>query len=86
MAKGQNLSAHQQKIVRRYYDNIDTIARQALGEIVSDLYLADSPKKLDALWKRAERALDKVADGDPKVRKALESRSVELLAAIVNAL
>lgn len=86
MAKGQDLSAHQRKIVNRYYEHLDTIARQTLGGIVSDLYLADSPKKVNALWKRAERALAKVAAGDPKVRRALDSRSVEALAEIVNAL
>ena len=32
-----DLTPHQQKIVKRYYDNIDAIGLQRLAELVSDL-------------------------------------------------
>lgn len=83
MAKGQHLSRHQQGIVRRYYEHFDTIALQRLSEIVSDLYLADSPKKVEQLWKRAETALKKAAAEDASVRAVLASRNVEQLAKLV---
>lgn len=86
MAKGQPLSRHQQGIVRRYYEHLDTIAIQKLGEIVSELYLADSPKKVDRLWTRAEQLLKKAAANEASVRKTLESRDVEQLAVVVNQL
>ena len=57
MAKGQNLSSYQKGVIKRYYQNKDTLASQKLGELVSELYLADSPKKLDRLWKSVETAL-----------------------------
>ena len=86
MAKGQHLSRYQRGIVNRYYENLDTITLNTLGEIVSDLYLADSPKKIDSLWKRAEKAL---AKADPEGKKApaiLASRDVQSLASFVNEL
>lgn len=83
MAKGQNLSRYQQGIVRRYYEHADTITLQKLSEIVSDLYLADSPKKTEQLWKRADTALKKAAAQDPSIRATLASRSVEQLARLV---
>ncbi|RMH29691.1 MAG: hypothetical protein D6693_01600 [Planctomycetota bacterium] len=86
MAKGQDLSEHQRGIVKRYYEHLDTIALTRLGEIVSELYLAESPKKREALWTRARRALEKVAPNDPAVGRALESRDVATLAALVNRL
>lgn len=84
MAKGQHLSRHQQGIVRRYYEHLDTITLQRLGEIVSDLYLADSPKKTEQLWKRAEKALAKAAANEQAVRATLQSRDVTKLARLVN--
>lgn len=84
MAKGQHFSRHQQGIVRRYYEHLDTITLQKLGEIVSDLYLADSAKKTEQLWKRAETALAKVAANEQAVRTTLQSRDVTKLAQLVN--
>jgi hypothetical protein len=49
MPKGQDLSRYQQKVVNRYYANIDTITLTKLGEMVSDLYLAEG-KAADRLW------------------------------------
>ena len=40
----QDYSAHQQKIIKRYYENIDQIALQRLAELVGDLYLATGKK------------------------------------------
>ena len=33
----QDFTPHQQKIIKRYYDNQDTIQRQRLAELVSEL-------------------------------------------------
>lgn len=83
MAKGQHLSSYQRGIVNRYYQNLDTITLQKLGEIVSDLYLADSPKKIDSLWQRAEKALSKADPEGERAPKIIESRDVAALAAFV---
>lgn len=86
MAKGQHVSRHQKGIINRYYEHLDTIQLQKLGELVSDLYLAESPKKADQLWKRAELALTKAFPNDPDVRAVLASRDVESLARVVSRL
>lgn len=54
-----DLTPHQQKIVKRYYDNLDTISLQKLGELVGDLYLATGKKRQTA-WKNIESALQKL--------------------------
>lgn len=73
-------SNHQKKIIDRYYDHRDEIMLTKLGEIVTDLYLADSDRKRDQLWKRAEKAMVQLKV-KPSIRKhILSSRDVEVLA------
>ena len=50
-------TAYQDKIIKRYYDNRDEIMRQKLGEMVTDLYLAEGKKRAQ-LWKRISAALE----------------------------
>lgn len=57
-------SQHQKGIIRRYYENRDTIALQKLAEVVSDLYLEDSPSKRRRAWKRVLTQM--LAAGVPK--------------------
>jgi hypothetical protein len=40
-----DFSPHQQRIIKRYYENQDTIQLQRLGELVTDLYLAEGKKR-----------------------------------------
>jgi hypothetical protein len=54
-----DFTPHQQKIIKRYYDNIDAITLQKLGELVGDLYLAQG-KKRQTVWKSIEAALKKL--------------------------
>ena len=56
MAK-REYSAYQKKVIKNYYDNRDTIARQRLGEVVSDLYLCENEGKRKRLWESARKAL-----------------------------
>ena len=59
MAKGQYLNPHQQGIVNRYYEHLDSMTAQKLGELVSDLYLAEGTAKAEKLWESAGRVLTK---------------------------
>jgi hypothetical protein len=80
MAKGRDLSSHQSKIVKRYYQNIDTAMTQKLGEMVSELYLADTPAKQKTLWDRVTKALNNT-DADPAHwDKFIKARNIEQLA------
>ena len=53
------LTRHQQSIVKRYYDNLETVLLQRLGEQVTDLYLAEG-KKRAKLWESIETSLAKL--------------------------
>ncbi|MCO6438282.1 MAG: hypothetical protein J5J06_14400 [Phycisphaerae bacterium] len=50
-------SNYQKKLINRYYDRRDEIMLTRLGEIVSELFIAESDAKAGQLWKRAEKAM-----------------------------
>jgi hypothetical protein len=86
VAKGQHLSAYQQKIVQRYYGNLDALALQKLSEAVGELYLCEDAKKKTRLWASVETALRNAKVEPAKIAKVLESQDVKLLAELVNKL
>lgn len=83
MAKGQHLSGYQRSIVKRYYNNLDTITMTRLQELVSDLYLAEG-KKAENLWKKAETLLAKTDARGAEVRELIEKRDIKKLAEVVS--
>ena len=56
----QHRTPHQEKIIRRYYDNRDAIGLQKSQEAITELYLAETPKKRETIWKRLVSHLEKV--------------------------
>lgn len=60
-----DLTPYQQKIVKRYYDNADSLALQRLAELVGELYLTEG-KKRARVWTNVESAMKKL--GVPQVR------------------
>ena len=52
-------SRHQEKIIKNYYRNRDSIGLQKALESVSELYLSEG-KKRDLVWKRLISHLEKV--------------------------
>jgi hypothetical protein len=76
---------HQQKIIKRYYDNQDAINIQKLAELVTDLYLADG-KKRQSLWKRIATAMEKLKVPAQRIQHIVEKNDPELLAALVKEL
>jgi len=87
MAKGQHLSSYQQGIVRRYYENKDSLATQKLGEVVGELYLATGDvKKCEKLWKSAKAALLNAKANSARVEKICTERNLDALAKLVNEL
>ena len=54
-----DFSKHQQTIIKRYYENLDAITLQKLGEMVTELYLAEG-KRRQQQWKRIVTALEKL--------------------------
>ena len=76
---------YQQKIIKRYYQNRDRLAEQRLGELVTDLYLAQG-KKQEQLWKNAAAALAKVGVPKDRIDHILSKRDPALLASVVREL
>ena len=73
-------SPHQKKLIGRYYEHRDEIALARLGEIVSELYLADTDRKRDQLWKRAQQAMTALKVPPTLAGHILKTRDVEVLA------
>lgn len=79
MAK-QEYSNHQKNVINEYYSNLDTIMLQKLSELVTELYLADSPAKKENLWKRVEKAMTNLKVPPAIAKHILDSKSVVVLA------
>jgi len=79
MAK-QEYSKYQQEVISQYYRNLDSIMLQKLSELVSDLYLADTPQKADKLWDRVHKAMLKLKIPPAIINHIMQKRNVEILA------
>ncbi len=71
---------HQRKIIARYYDHRDEIVLTRLSEIVTELSLADTDRKLDQLWTRAAKAMNTLQVREPIAAHILNARDAEVLA------
>jgi hypothetical protein len=78
-------SRHQQKIIKRYYQNIDQIALQRLSELVADLYLAEGKKK-DKLWESAKASMEKLKLPQARIDHLMAQKDPKLLATLVSEL
>jgi hypothetical protein len=70
---------HQDRIIRSYYKNRDDIMLQRLGELVTDLYLAEGKARVK-LWKRVTEALEKLKVSPGEIRSLVESDNPALVA------
>jgi len=77
-------SKYQQNVIRNYYQNLDTIALTRLQELVTELYLADTPAKKKRLWQQVEKALTKLKIKPPVKARILETQDVKILAQNLN--
>ena len=84
MAK-QDFTPHQQKIIKRYYDNNDTLQLQRLAELVAELYLAEG-KKRERVWQSAATAMQKLGVPQSRIDHLLAQRKPELIAVVVKEL
>jgi hypothetical protein len=91
MAKGDRSEfirqgGYQADVISRYYDNLDTIMLQKLGELVSELYLAAPASACrrqargDRLWQRVEKAIVKLKVPPAIIGHIMKKKDVEILA------
>jgi len=76
---------YQQKVIKRYYDNMETVALQRLSELVSELYLA-SGKKLERAWAQAGAHMKKLGVPQTRIDHLLKQGNPQLMAALVTEL
>ncbi len=79
MAK-QDYSEHQQRIINKYYNHLDTIMLQKLQELVSELYLADTDAKRKRLWERVHKAMINLQIPPDIVEHIMARKDVKILA------
>jgi hypothetical protein len=72
-------SKFQQKAIKNYYDNRENISLQRLGELVTDLYLAEG-KSRATKWKQVAAALEKVGVPKSEIAHLMKKDDAALLA------
>ncbi|MCA9217978.1 MAG: hypothetical protein KDB27_33135 [Planctomycetales bacterium] len=78
-----NYSRHQQKIIKNYYDNRESIALQKVQELVTELYLAEG-KKRQRHWKSLAGHLEKLGVKQAHIDHLIEQDNPELVANLVS--
>jgi hypothetical protein len=78
MAKN-DYSQYQKAVISGYYNNLDTIMLGKLGELVTELYLADTQAKQNRLWQRAHKAMVKLKVPPAIIDHIMEKKDVEVL-------
>jgi len=73
-------SKYQEEVISRYYDNLDTIMLQKLSELVTELYLADTPAKKNRLWQRAHKAMVNLNVPPAIINHIMKKADVQILA------
>ena len=72
-------SSYQQRAIRNYYDNRDAIMVQRLGDLVTELFLAEGKARV-RLWKRAATTLEKLKVPADRITHLVQSDNPTLLA------
>lgn len=83
MAK--DFSPHQQKVIKRYYENRDAIDDQRLAELVTNLYLSTG-KKQEKMWVTAEDIMTRMELPATRIAHVIESKDPAVLARVVEEL
>jgi transcriptional regulator NrdR family protein len=81
----ENFSRYQQGIIKRYYSNQETIQLQKLGELVTELYLAEG-KKREKMWKTVATSLEKLEVPKQRIDHIVSQDNPELLAKLIKEL
>jgi len=81
----RDYTPHQQKIIRRYYDNQETISSQRLAELVGELYLATGKKRQKA-WESAAQAMLRLGIPQSRVDHLVQQDNPALVAELVKEL
>jgi hypothetical protein len=76
---------HQQKIIKNYYDNRESIALQKVQEFVTELYLSEGKKRVK-YWKSIAGHLEKLGVDKKTIDHLVSQDKPELVASLVKKL
>ncbi len=79
-------SNYQKKVIKGYYDNNETIKLQKLSELVTNLYLETSDKKIENGWKRINKMLIDLKVNEYQIERIMEEKDLELLSKKISTL
>ena len=80
-----DFTPHQQKVIKRYYDNLDAIKGQRLAELAGELYLSTG-KKRQRVWASIVSAMQKLGVPQARIDHLVTQDRPELLAQLVKEL
>lgn len=83
MAK-REYSQYQKNVINNYYGNLDTIMLGKLGELVSELYLAETDAKRDRLWERVHKAMLNLKIPPAIINHIMTKKDIKILAQNLN--
>lgn len=78
-------SKYQQKVIRNYYENRESIALQRVQELVTELYLTEG-KKRERHWKTLASHLEKLGVKRARIDHLVAQDNPELVAQLVQEL
>lgn len=77
--KDVQYSKYQKGVIKSFYDNNETIKIQKLSEMVTNMYLETSEKKLENAWKKVEKFLQDLQVSKYHIETIMNERSLEKL-------
>jgi hypothetical protein len=78
-------SNYQDRVIRNYYQNRDDIMLQRLGELVTDLFLAEGKTKT-RIWKRVAEILERLKVPKSQIEHLVRSDNPTLVANVLKKL
>ena len=83
LSDNKNYSKFQQNVIKRYYDNIDSIGLQRAQELITELYLAEG-KKRQKVWDSLCKSLAKAGVPAKTIDHLRESDDPEQVAKLIS--
>ena len=83
--KASSYSKYQQNVIKRYYDNKESISLQRLGELVTELYLSEG-KKRETHWKNIVKLLENLKIPATRIEHLRKSDNPALVAKLLEEL
>ncbi|MCC7085470.1 MAG: hypothetical protein IT427_10725 [Pirellulales bacterium] len=75
-------SKYQQKVINNYYNNLDTVHLQRLGEQVTEIFLAEGKARAKR-WKDIAKLLEKMKVPQTRIDNIIKQDNPTLLATLL---